>query len=118
MTASLAPEDAAPALSSRSIAAASNVPQEVAQMSFSRCYDVTPADGGTSEGLPVIDGMALIIEQDGVAYYSVEDNESKMEKVRQALEKNGYMVTLNQSSGLTTTQRDDAQILLMVRETV
>ena len=41
-----------------------------------------------------------------------------MEKVRQALEKNGYTVTLNQSSGLTTTQRDDAQILLMVRETV
>lgn len=118
MTASLAPEDAAPALSSRSIAAASNVPQEVAQMSFSRCYDVTPADSGTAEGLPVIDGMALIIEQDGVAYYSVEDNESKMEKVRQALEKNGYTVTLNQSSGLTTTQRDDAQILLMVRETV
>ena len=118
MTASLAPEDAAPALSSRSSAAASNVPQEVAQMSFSRCYDVTPADSGTAEGLPVIDGMALIIEQDGVAYYSVEDNESKMEKVRQALEKNGYTVTLNQSSGLTTTQRDDAQILLMVRETV
>ena len=87
-------------------------------MSFSRCYDVTPADSGTGEGLAVMDGMALIIEQDGVAYYSVEDNESKMEKVRQALEKNGYTVTFNQSSGLTTTQRDDAQILLMVRETV
>lgn len=118
MTASLGPENTAPILGSRAASAASNVPKEVAQMSFSRCFDVTPADGGTAEALPVIDGMTLIIEQDGVAYYSVEDNESKMEKVRQELEKNGYTVTLNQSSGLTTTQRDDAQILLMVRETV
>lgn len=116
MTASLGPENTAPILGSRAASAASNVPKEVAQMSFSRCFDVTPADGGTAEALPVIDGMTLIIEQDSVAYYSVEDNESKMEKVRQELEKNGYTVTLNQSSGLTTAQRDDAQILLMVRE--
>lgn len=116
MTASLGPENTAPILGSRAASAASNVPKEVAQMSFSRCFDVTPADGGTAEALPVIDGMTLIIEQDGVAYYSVEDNESKMEKVRQELEKNGYTVTLNQSSGLTTAQRDDAQILLMMRE--
>lgn len=109
-TAQAAPFAAQPRVA---MAQAPSVPDAVARMSFARCYVVSPADGSETDGLPVIKGMTLIIEDEGAAYYSAENNESKVGKVQQELEKNGYTVTLDQSSGVTT-QRDAKQILFIV----
>lgn len=104
------------AYSSRSTAAdnTTDIPKEVSSMSFARCYTVARTDK-SPDSVPVIEDMALIIDRDGTAYYSVENNESKIGKVLQELEKNGYSVTLNQSSGITA-QRDAKLILLLVQQ--
>ena len=59
--------------------------------------------------------LSLIIAEDNTAYYCVENNESKIEKVLQELEKNGYTTALNQSSGIPT-QRDAKLVLLLVQQ--
>lgn len=101
--------------STRSVGADSAaVPQEVSKMTFARCYTVTRTDS-SPDSLPVIDDMTLIIRQNGTAYYSVENNESKIEMVLQQLEKNGYTTALNQSTGITT-QRDAKLVLLLVQD--
>lgn len=99
----------------RSAAAEGNsIPQEVNSMSFARCYTVSRTDK-SPDNVPVIEDMSLIIAEDNTAYYCVENNESKIEKVLQGLEKNGYTTALNQSSGITT-QRDAKLVLLLVQQ--
>ena len=99
----------------RSAAAEGNsIPQEVSSMSFARCYTVSRTDK-SPDNVPVIEDMSLIIAEDNTAYYCVENNESKIEKVLQGLEKNGYTTALNQSSGITT-QRDAKLVLLLVQQ--
>lgn len=99
----------------RSAAAEGNsIPQEVSSMSFARCYTVSRTDK-SPDSVPVIEDMSLIIAEDNTAYYCVENNESKIEKVLQGLEKNGYTTALNQSSGITT-QRDAKLVLLLVQQ--
>lgn len=83
-------------------------------MSFARCYTVSRTDK-SPDNVPVIEDMSLIIAEDNTAYYCVENNESKIEKVLQGLEKNGYTTALNQSSGITT-QRDAKLVLLLVQQ--
>lgn len=103
------------ASSNRSAAAEGNsIPQEVNSMSFARCYTVSRTDK-SPDNVPVIEDMSLIIAEDNTAYYCVENNESKIEKVLQGLEKNGYTTALNQSSGITT-QRDAKLVLLLVQQ--
>lgn len=112
--ASIAPFSATAPSSRSANANSAAMPEEVTKMTFARCYTVTRTDS-SPDSLPVIDGMTLIIRQSGTAYYSVENNESKIEMVLQELEKNGYTTALNQSSGITT-QRDAKLILLLVQE--
>lgn len=112
-TASIMPFSAASG--NRSAAAEGNsIPQEVNSMSFARCYTVSRTDK-SPDSVPVIEDMSLIIAEDNTAYYCVENNESKIEKVLQGLEKNGYTTALNQSSGITT-QRDAKLVLLLVQQ--
>ena len=112
-TASIMPFSAASG--NRSAAADGNsIPQEVSSMSFARCYTVSRTDK-SPDSVPVIEDMSLIIAEDNTAYYCVENNESKIEKVLQELEKNGYTTALNQSSGITT-QRDAKLVLLLVQQ--
>lgn len=80
-----------------------SLPRELKDMSFAKCFTVTADAQHTDAALPVISGMTLLIEQDGIAYYSVENNESKITEVQQELEKNGYQTTLNESSGVAIT---------------
>lgn len=87
---------------------ASGLPEELRQMQFARCYDVT---GGTE--LPVLDAMTLLVAADGVSYYSVENNESKIGQVQEELKKSGYTLTLNETSGISI-QRSAKAILLIV----
>ncbi len=87
---------------------ASGLPEELRQMQFARCYDVT---GGTE--LPVLDAMTLLVTADGVSYYSVENNESKIGQVQEELKKSGYTLTLNETSGVSI-QRSAKMILLIV----
>lgn len=89
------------------MATAPSIPQALQSMTFARCFLLT----GQGE-LPVIEGMTLLVNEDGIAYYSVENNESKIEKVRQALEKAGYQLTLDESSGITI-QRDASEIVIV-----
>ena len=88
--------------------AAPGLPEELGQMQFARCYDVT---GGTE--LPVLDDMTLLVTADGISYYSVENNESKIGQVQQELKKSGYTLTLNEASGVSI-QRSAKTILLIV----
>lgn len=88
--------------------AATGLPEELCQMQFARCYDVT---GGTE--LPVLDAMTLLVTADGVSYYSVENNESKIGQVQEELKKSGYTLTLNETSGVSI-QRSAKTILLIV----
>ena len=112
-TASIMPFSAASG--NRSAAADGNsIPQEVSSMSFARCYTVSRTDK-SPDSVPVIEDMSLIIAEDNTAYYCVENNESKIEKVLRELEKNGYTTALNQSSGITT-QRDAKLVLLLVQQ--
>lgn len=94
-------QTASPRVAMYSVSA--NLPQELKDMSFAKCFSVTPDEQHTDAALPVISGMTLLIEEDGTAYYSVENNESKITEVRQELEKNGYQTTLNESLGITFT---------------
>ena len=112
-TASIMPFSAASG--NRSAAADGNsIPQEVSSMSFARCYTVSRIDK-SPDSVPVIEDMSLIIAEDNTAYYCVENNESKIEKVLRELEKNGYTTALNQSSGITT-QRGAKLVLLLVQQ--
>ena len=112
-TASIMPFSAASG--NRSAAADGNsIPQEVSSMSFARCYTVSRTDK-SPDSVPVIEDLSLIIAEDNTAYYCVENNESKIEKVLQELEKNGYTTALNQSSGIPT-QRDAKLVLLLVQQ--
>ena len=86
----------------------SGLPEELRQMQFARCYDVT---GGTE--LPVLDAMTLLVAADGISYYSVENNESKIGQVQEELKKSGYTLTLNETSGVSI-QRSAKTILLIV----
>ena len=88
--------------------AAPGLPEELGQMQFARCYDVT---GGAE--LPVLDDMTLLVTADGISYYSVENNESKIGQVQQELKKSGYTLTLNEASGVSI-QRSAKTILLIV----
>lgn len=88
--------------------AVAGLPDELGQMQFARCYDVT---GGTE--LPVLDDMTLLVATDGISYYSVENNESKIGQVQQELKKSGYTLTLNETSGVSI-QRSAKAILLIV----
>ena len=94
-------QTASPRVAMYSVSA--NLPRELKDMSFAKCFSVTPDEQHTDAALPVISGMTLLIEEDGTAYYSVENNESKITEVRQELEKNGYQTTLNESLGITFT---------------
>lgn len=89
-------------------AAIESVPAELSQMQFARCYDVK---GGTE--LPVLDDMTLLVTQDGISYYSVENNESKIVQVQQELIKSGFELTLNEVSGISI-QRMAKTVLLIV----
>ncbi len=89
-------------------AATTGVPTELSQMQFARCYDVT---GGKE--LPILDDMTLLVSQDGVSYYSVENNESKIVQVQQELMKHGFEMTLNEVSGISI-QRTAKTVLLIV----
>lgn len=89
-------------------AATASVPAELSQMQFARCYDVK---GGTE--LPVLDDMTLLVTQDGISYYSVENNESKIVQVQQELMKNGFELSLNEVSGISI-QRSAKTVLLIV----
>lgn len=89
-------------------AISSGLPEELQQMQFARCYDVT---GGTE--LPVLDDMTLLVTADSISYYSVENNESKIVQVQQELEKSRYTLTLNETSGVSI-QRSAKIILLIV----
>lgn len=113
---SIAVEDEIPQVSGKMVGgvvppaepAALGVPAELSQMQFARCYDIT---GGTE--LPILDDMTLLVTQEEVSYYSVENNESKIVQVQQELMKHGFEMTLNEVSGISI-QRTAKTVLLIV----
>lgn len=111
MTASVGQEDAAMDADAENpaavLSAAPSVPDALQSMSFARCFTV---DG--QGDLPVVEGMTLLVDEEDASYYSVENNESKLEKVRQELKKAGYELTLDAPFGITL-QRNAQEILVI-----
>ena len=95
----------APALTSYALPV--SVPDEIAEMPFARCFKVT----GSGE-MPFIEDMSLLLTADGVAYYALENNESKIAKAQEALRGAGFTVEINEAAPVSF-QKDAGEVLFM-----
>ena len=95
----------APALTSYALPV--SVPDEIAEMPFARCFKVT----GSGE-MPFIEDMSLLLAADGVAYYALENNESKIAKAQEALRGAGFTVEINEAAPVSF-QKDAGEVLFM-----
>ena len=84
-----------------------SVPDEIAEMPFARCFKVT----GSGE-MPFIEDMSLLLTADGVAYYALENNESKIAKAQEALRGAGFTVEINEAAPVSF-QKDAGEVLFM-----
>lgn len=84
------------------------MPEALAEMQFANCYRVT----GPGE-MPVIDGMTLLLSEDGVSYYALENNESKIEAARKTLESEGFQTALYEPAPANLQQREAEEVLIV-----
>lgn len=84
------------------------IPEALAEMQFANCYQVT----GPGE-MPVIEGMTLLLSEDGISYYALENNESKIEAARNTFESEGFEITLYEAAPASFQQREAEEVLIV-----
>lgn len=99
-----APDSEAPLLATPAL----TIPEALAEMQFANCYWVT----GPGE-IPVVDGMTLLLSEDGISYYALENNESKIEAARKTFESEGFQIALYEAAPASLQQREAEEVLIV-----